>query len=106
NARTVEEAWAAAWASLGAVPDAPRTVVDDLPDYLRVYTPDTPEMLLNLVMRYAAPGLVTVEAIEQVIAPYRRNRLPFQWWLPAGMEPPGLREHLRSLGMECWGGST
>jgi GNAT superfamily N-acetyltransferase len=102
----VEDAWAAAWASLGATPSAPRTVVDDLPDYLRVYTPGVPELLLNLVMRYAAPGPVTLEAVEQIIAPFRRNHLPFQWWLTAGMEPAGLRERLRSLGMQSWGGST
>jgi GNAT superfamily N-acetyltransferase len=106
NARMVEDAWAAAWASLGATSSTPRTVVDDLPDYLRVYTPGAPELLLNLVMRYATPGPVTREAVEQIIAPFRRNRLPFQWWLTAGMEPSGLRERLRSLGMQSWGGST
>src|SRR5262249_44373100 len=106
NARTVEEAWAAAWASLGAVEAAPQTVVDDLPDYLRVYTPDAPELLLNLVMRYSVPSPVSVEAVEQVILPYRRNRLPFQWWLTSGMEPAGLRQHLQLLGMQSWGGST
>jgi ribosomal protein S18 acetylase RimI-like enzyme len=41
-----------------------------------------------------------------VIAPYRRHRIPFQWWLTAGMEPAGLREALAGLGMQTWGGST
>lgn len=106
DARAVEEAWAAAWASLAAANDEPRTVVDDLPDYLRVYTPSAPDMLLNLVMRYTAPGPVSMEEVEQVIAPYRRNALPFQWWLTRDAEPRGLRERLRALGMRTWGGST
>jgi GNAT superfamily N-acetyltransferase len=106
DARAVEEAWAAAWASLAATTDEPRTVVDDLPDYLRVYTPGAPDMLLNLVMRYDAPDPVSMEQVEQVIAPYRRNALPFQWWLTRDAEPRGLRERLRALGMRTWGGST
>ncbi len=106
DARAVEDAWAAAWASLAGSADEPRTVVDDLPDYLRVYTPGAPDMLLNLVMRYNAAGPVSAEAVEQVIAPYRRNALPFQWWLTRDAEPHGLRERLRALGMRTWGGST
>jgi GNAT superfamily N-acetyltransferase len=106
DARAVEEAWAAAWATLAGATDEPRTVADDLPDYLRVYTPGAPDMLLNLVMRYDAPGPVTMEQVEQVIAPYRRNALPFQWWLTRDAEPRGLRERLRALGMRTWGGST
>ena len=106
DARAVEEAWAAAWASLSASPDEPRCVVDDLPDYLRVYTPSAPDMLLNLVMRYSSEGPVTAGTVEQVIAPYRRNHLPFQWWLTRDAEPAGLREQLRAIGMRTWGGST
>lgn len=106
QAHVVEDAWAEAWASLGALDAQPRTVVDDLPDCLRVYTPGAPDMLLNLVMRYAASEPVTAEDIEQVIVPYRRHRLPFQWWLTPGLEPKGLRERLQALGMQSWGGST
>jgi GNAT superfamily N-acetyltransferase len=106
EARVVEQAWAAAWAALGASADEPRSVVDDLPNFLRVYTPGAPDMLLNLVMRYASAGPVSGEAVEAVIAPYRRNALPFQWWLTRSAEPAGLREQLRALGMRTWGGST
>jgi GNAT superfamily N-acetyltransferase len=106
QAHVVEDAWAAAWASLGALGAQPRTVVDDMPDCLRVYTPGAPDMLLNLVMRYSSSGPITEDDIEQVIAPYRRHRLPFQWWLTQGLEPKGLRERLQALGMQSWGGST
>jgi GNAT superfamily N-acetyltransferase len=49
---------------------------------------------------------VTREAVEAVVAPYRRNALPFQWWLTRGAGPDGLREQLRALGMRTWGGSA
>ena len=106
QAHVVEDAWAAAWASLGALSTPQRTVVDDLPDCLRVYTPGVPDMLLNLVMRYTTSGQVSEADVERVIAPYRRHRLPFQWWLTQGLEPRGLREGLQALGMQSWGGST
>src|SRR5258708_18623112 len=97
EARMVEQAWAAAWAALGASTDEPRSVVDDLPDFLRVYTPGAPDMLLNLVMRYASAGPVSREAVEAVVAPYRRNTLPFQWWMTQDAEPAGLRVQMRAL---------
>jgi len=105
-ARKVEESWRAAWASLGALPDEPRTLVDDTPGFLRVHTPGVPESLLNLVMGYAAPGPATRAAIEGAIAPFREHGLPFQWWLLLGTEPAGLRDTLRALGMQTWGGAT
>ena len=106
-ARAVEDNWSAAWASLGGLRDAPQTYVDDTPDFVRVYTPGAPEMLLNLVMRYAAPGPVGLDDVERTIAPYRQHRLPFQWWLTLGQEPSGLRQCLRALGMQnVWGGAT
>ncbi len=102
----VERNWCAAWASLGAVSAQPATIVDDLPEALRIYTPGTPETLLNMVIRYAGPEGVTSLQVERLIAPYREQRLPFQWWLTRGMEPAGLRERLAALGMETWGGAT
>ena len=107
-AHAVEDGWAAAWASLGAVPATPPALVDDTAACLRVCTPGMPEMLLNIVMRYAAAGPAPVSAadVERVIAPYRQHRLPFQWWLTLGAEPAGLRERLRALGLRSWGGAT
>lgn len=102
----VERNWCAAWASLGAAQAQPATIVDDLPEVLRVYTPGLAETLLNMVMRYTLSEPVTAQRIEQVIAPYREQRLPFQWWLTRGFEPVGLRARLDALGMETWGGAT
>ncbi len=106
--RLVEANWRAAWASLRDVPANPPTLVDDTPDFLRVYTPGAPDSLLNLVMGYRSPtsAPVTQDDIERVIAPYRRERLPMQWWLMRGGEAPGLREQLVALGMESWGGAA
>ena len=104
-ARAVEDGWAAAWASLGAVPATPPTLVDNSAACLRVCTPGMPEMLLNIVLRYAGPAPVSAADVERVIAPYRQHRLPFQWWLSLGAEPEGLREQLRALGMRYWGGA-
>ncbi|HEV8191009.1 MAG TPA: GNAT family N-acetyltransferase [Ktedonobacterales bacterium] len=103
-ARAVERNWCAAWATLGAVSDEPRTMVDDIPAFLRVYTPGQPESLLNIVLRYEAPGPVTRNDVERAIAPYRAHHLPFQWWQLMGGEPAGLRDQLRALGMQSWGG--
>lgn len=105
-ARLVERNWCAAWASLGDARGQPATIVDDLPEVLRVYTPGDPETLLNMVIRYAGAEPVTRRQVESVIAPYREHRLPFQWWLTRGVEPAGLRERLGELGMETWGGAT
>jgi ribosomal protein S18 acetylase RimI-like enzyme len=106
-ARAVEDNWCAAWASLGALQIVPRTLVDDRPEYLRVCTPGVPEMLLNIVLRYSADGgSMTQAELGRVIAPFRQHRLPFQWWLTLGAEPAGLRDQLRLLGMQSWGGST
>jgi GNAT superfamily N-acetyltransferase len=105
-ARAVELNWAAAWASLGAVAQQPPTLVDDTPDVLRVYTPGVDESLLNLVMHYRAPAPTTTVDVERVLAPYRAHRLAPQWWLLLGDEPAGLRDALRAVGMQSWGGST
>lgn len=107
-ALAVEQSWCAAWASLAAVPTHPATIVDDTPEFLRVYTPGIDETLLNLVMRYTTPASVPVTAgdIERVIEPFRLHHLLPQWWLLLGTEPTGLREALRALGMRSWGGST
>ena len=105
-ARAVESAWCAAWASLGALPYQPRSLVDDSAMMLRVVTPGLPETLMNMVMRYRAPGPVTADAVEEAIAPYRQHRLPFQWWLIRDDTPAGLREQIHALGMNSWGGAT
>ncbi len=102
----VEDNWCAAWASLRDVDAAPGSRVDVTPDYVRVYTPGVSELLLNIVLRYAAPGPVLSADVERVIAPFRQYHLPFQWWLTLGTEPAGLREQLRMLGMQSWGGAT
>lgn len=104
--RVVEDAWCAAWASLGALEASPRTQVDDTPDYLRIYTPGLPESLLNIVLRYRGPTPVTPDLLEGIIAPYRAHHLPFQWWINVADEAPGLRDSLRALGMQTWGGAT
>lgn len=104
--RIVESAWCAAWASLGAVATPPRTLVEETPTLLRVITPGAPETLLNIILRYRGEAAVTRAEVERAIAPYRAERLPFQWWLTPGDEPPGLREQLRALGMQTWGGAT
>ena len=106
HARAVEDNWCAAWMTLGAVRAQPATHVDDTPGFVRVYTPGAPEMLLNIVLRYASQRPVEQDDIEQVIAPFRANRLPFQWWLTLGQEPAGLRDRLRELGMQSFGGAT
>jgi GNAT superfamily N-acetyltransferase len=103
-ARAVESNWCAAWATLGAVRAESRTIVEDTPAYLRVYTPGLPESLLNIVLRYESPGPVTRHDLERAIAPYRSHHLPFQWWQLIGSEPAGLRDQLRGLGMQSWGG--
>ena len=74
-AQAVEQGWAAAWATLGTVTTEPRTIVEDTPEFLRVYTPGLDESLLNLIMRYAAPGPVTPDDIARMLAPYRAHRL-------------------------------
>jgi ribosomal protein S18 acetylase RimI-like enzyme len=104
-AHQVEENWCAAWASLGAVQAAPRTMVEDTSECLRVYTPSMPESLMNMVMRYRSTGPVTRQDVERTLEPYRRHGLPTQWWLMLGMEPPGLREQLTAAGMRSWGGA-
>lgn len=104
--RIVEGAWCVAWASLAAVATPPRTLVEESPAHLRVITPGAPETLLNIILRYHGTAPVTRAEVERTIAPYRTERLPFQWWLAPDDEPPGLREQLRTLGMQTWGGAT
>ncbi len=106
QARAVEQAWSMAWVSLGAVDREPRTFAEETPEWVRVYTPGAREMLLNVVLRYNAAAPVTMQDVESAIVPYRRYRLPFQWWLTPGTEPAGLRDRLYELGMQTWGGAT
>ncbi|HEV2238855.1 MAG TPA: GNAT family N-acetyltransferase [Ktedonobacterales bacterium] len=103
-ALAVEANWCAAWASLAGVRADPPTLVDDTPDSLRVYTPGVGEMLVNIIIRYRGPQPVAAADVERTLAPYRAHRLPFQWWLTYGSEPPGLREHLRRAGLISYGG--
>lgn len=105
-AHMVEDNWCAAWASLARVDAMPRTIVDQSPGCLRVYTPGVPETLLNMVIRFTQPGPVTARDIERVLAPYRELHLPPQWWLLLGADPPGLRAQLSAVGMQSWGGAT
>lgn len=106
RARAVEDNWCAAWMTLGAVTAQPATHVDDAHECMRVWTPGAPEMLLNIVMRFTSRRPVEQGDVEQVIAPFRAHRLPFQWWLTLGLDPAGLREQLRGLGMQSFGGAT
>ncbi len=106
QARAVEQAWSMAWFSLGAVSQEPRSIAEDTPRWVRVYTPGAQETLVNIVLRYRSPSVVTMQDLELAIAPYRRYRLPFQWWLTRGTEPEGLRDRLVELGMQSWGGAT
>jgi GNAT superfamily N-acetyltransferase len=105
-ARAVERNWRYAWAALGSVATEPRSIVDDTSGYLRVYTPGISESLLNLVMSYQSPEPVTPEGVFGTLAPFRQRGLPAQWWLLLGDEPVGLRDSLRAIGMESWGGAT
>jgi GNAT superfamily N-acetyltransferase len=106
RARAVEQAWSTAWVSLSAVGKEPRTVAEDTPEFVRVYTPGVREMLLNIMLRYHSAEPVTMTDMERVVAPFRYHRLPFQWWLTLGTEPEGLRDCLRRMGMQTWGGAT
>lgn len=105
-ARAVERNWHYAWAALGAVETEPRSIVDDTSGFLRVYTPGISESLLNLVMSYQSPEPVAPEDVIDTLSPYRQRGLPAQWWLLLGDEPVGLRDSLRAIGMESWGGAT
>lgn len=102
----VERNWAAAWAALSQARATPATVAERLDNCLRVYTPGARESLLNMVIGYRSATPVSAADVERVIAPYRQLRLPFQWWFTRGSEPEELRQRLRNLGMESWGGAT
>lgn len=104
-ARMVETNWCAAWASLGAVDEQPRSYVDDTPSWLRVYTPTMPETLVNMIIRFAVPGPVDVGDVERALDPFRRYHLPTQWWLLRDDEPEGLRDALRVAGWQRWAGT-
>ncbi len=95
----VERAWCAAWESLRY---DPATRVDDTPEFLRVVTPSSAEMLLNAVLRFRQDRPVARDDIERVIAPYRAAHRPWQWWLRLDNEPPQLRQQLRAIGMRPW----
>lgn len=105
-ARAVEANWSAAWASLGALGQQPRSLVDDTPEMLRVVTPGLPDTLMNMVMRFHVSEPVTASIVERIVAPYRDYRLPFQWWNIRDDAPAGLRDAIYALGMRSWGGAT
>ena len=106
RARIVEDVWCAAWRSLGQTAGVHAVHVDDTTHFLRVYTPQEPELLLNIVLRYREPGEASQFAFRTVLEPFITHRLPFQWWLVSGTEPSGLREALLALGMHTWGGAV
>jgi GNAT superfamily N-acetyltransferase len=99
----VEANWCAAWMTLGAITTPPRTLVENTAEWVRVVTPDGPDLLLNNILRFQPSGPVNAQVIERAIAPYRKYHLPFQWWLTPHGNPPGLAEGLRRLGMYPWG---
>lgn len=99
-ASAVERAWCGAWAALAC--DGV-TQVDDTPQYLRVLTPHSSDMLLNAILRFQQERPVTHADVELAIAPYRAVRRPMQWWLRSGAEPRNLRQELFAMGMQPWG---
>ncbi len=99
----VEASWCAAWLTLGAVEASPRSLVEDTSEWVRIVTPEGPDLLLNNILRFHSDGPVTPQAVERAIAPYRKYHLPFQWWLTPNGNPPGLAAELRRLGMYPWG---
>lgn len=105
-ARAVEDNWCAAWASLGGVRHELPTTVDAPPEFVRVWTPAAPDMLLNIVMRYHGRAPVRRGDLEPIVAPFLRHGLPFQWWLLRGTEPAGLRDQLPRLDLTACGGSV
>jgi len=102
----VEANWCAAWMALGSIDESPRSQVEDTQEWVRIVTPDGPDLLLNNILRFQPKEPVTTEIVERAIAPYRRYRLPFQWWLTPHGNPPGLTQKLRELGMYPWGNAT
>jgi GNAT superfamily N-acetyltransferase len=99
----VEANWCAAWLTLGAVEAPPRSVAEDTSEWVRIITPEGPDLLLNNILRFRPNGPVTAQVVERAIAPYRKYHLPFQWWLTPNGNPPGLAGELRRLGMYPWG---
>jgi GNAT superfamily N-acetyltransferase len=99
----VEANWCAAWLTLGAVEEPPRSLVEDTSEWVRIITPEGPDPLLNNILRFHPDGPATAQMVERAIAPYRKYHLPFQWWLTPNGNPPGLAGELRRLGMYPWG---
>ncbi len=102
----VEANWCAAWMTLGAIEEPPRSLVENTAEWVRVITPDGPDLLLNNILRFHPNGPISAQAVERAIAPYRKYHLPFQWWLTPNGSPPGLGGELRRLGMYPWGNAT
>ncbi len=102
----VEANWCAAWMALGAIPTPPRSLVEKTAEWVRIITPDGPDLLLNNILRFQPAGPVNAQTVERAIAPYRKYHLPFQWWLTPHGNPPGLAGELRRLGMYPWGNAT
>ena len=55
--------------------------VEDTSEWVRIITPEGPDLLLNNILRFRPNGPVTAQEVERAIAPYRKYHLPFQWWL-------------------------
>jgi GNAT superfamily N-acetyltransferase len=99
-ADAVERAWCAAWGALGR--DG-ASQVDDTPQFLRILTPGSSDLLLNAVLRFRHAHPVQCADIEAVIAPFRAAHRPLQWWLRTDAAPAGLCEQLYAHGMRIWG---
>ena len=99
-ANAVERAWCGAWAALQC--DGV-TQVEDTPQFLRILTPHSSDMLLNAILRFRQARPVTQADVEAVITPYRAAHRPMQWWMRSGTEPRHLRQELFALGMQPWG---
>src|SRR5690348_1278768 len=98
--------WGAAWKTLGCVSLPPLSVVEDTAEWVRVYTPNGPDMLLNIILRYQTHAPLRPADLERAIAPYRKYRLPFQWWQTSDGSPPVPEHALRRLGLYLWSNAT
>jgi hypothetical protein len=85
-ADAVERAWCAAWGALGR--DG-ASQVDDTPQFLRILTPGSSDLLLNAVLRFQQDRPVQRADVEVVLAPFRAAQRPLQWWLRTDAAPLG-----------------
>lgn len=99
SGETVETAWCNAWSSLGVHQDC---TVDSTDEFVRIYTPAVPDMLMNAILRTRNNGPITQSYIANILAPFRAHHLPYQWWVRLGAEPHELRMLLAEAGMVVW----